>query len=93
MSETLLPIVQAQKAWQEAIKAGKEIEKILIQNGLRSESFYELKELIKQFWEIVCEFTEEEKSLLLKFVTSCERPSFLGFKDLQPPFTIRIIEK
>jgi len=25
MSETLLPIVQAQKAWQEAIKAGKEI--------------------------------------------------------------------
>ena len=33
----------------EGIKAGKEIEKILIQNGLRSESFYELKELIKQF--------------------------------------------
>jgi len=25
MSETLLPIVQAQKAWQAAIKAGKEI--------------------------------------------------------------------
>jgi len=50
------------------------------------------QKLIKQFWEIVLEFTEEEKSLLLKFVTSCERPSFLGFKDLQPPFTIRIID-
>jgi ubiquitin-protein ligase E3 C len=46
--------------------------------------------LIKDFWAVVDEFTEEEKSLLLKFVTSCERPSFLGFKDLQPPFTIRV---
>ena len=33
----------------EGIKAGKEIEKILIQNGLRSESYYELKGLIKEF--------------------------------------------
>jgi 23S rRNA (guanosine2251-2'-O)-methyltransferase len=32
----------------EAIKSGKEIEKILIQNGLRSEAFYELKGLIKE---------------------------------------------
>ena len=45
---------------------------------------------ISAFWDIVNEMTEEEKSLLLKFVTSCERPSFLGFKDLSPPFTIVI---
>lgn len=45
---------------------------------------------IKRFWDIVSDFSEEEKSLLLKFVTSCERPSFLGFKDLSPPFTVVI---
>lgn len=32
----------------EAIKAGKEIEKILIQNGLRSEGFHELRALINE---------------------------------------------
>lgn len=49
--------------------------------------------LMEDFWSIVSEFSEEEKSLLLKFVTSCERPSFLGFKDLQPPFTIRVTQE
>jgi ubiquitin-protein ligase E3 C len=49
-------------------------------------------QLISDFWNIVYEFEEEDKSLLLKFVTSCERPSFLGFKDLQPPFTIRVLQ-
>lgn len=48
------------------------------------------KDYMDWFWQIVCEFTEEEKSLLLRFVTSCERPSFLGFKDLAPPFTIHV---
>ena len=32
----------------EAIKSGKEVEKILIQNGLQGTTFYELKELIRQ---------------------------------------------
>ena len=44
---------------------------------------------IKYFWEIVREeFSEEQKSKLLMFVTSCPRPSFLGFIELSPPFTI-----
>ena len=33
-------------------------------------------------------FNEEEKANLLMFVTSCPRPSFLGFEDLSPPFSI-----
>jgi len=33
----------------EAIKSGKEIDKILIQSGLKNELFYELKKLINQF--------------------------------------------
>lgn len=48
------------------------------------------KNYINWFWEIVTEFTEEEKSLLLRFVTSCERTSFLGFRDLSPPFTVHV---
>ena len=43
---------------------------------------------IKHFWEVVKEFTEDQKSKLLMFVTACPRPSFLGFKELSPPFTI-----
>jgi ubiquitin-protein ligase E3 C len=54
---------------------------------------HDCERLINDFWSIVYEFEEEEKSLLLKFVTSCERPSFLGFKDLQPPFTIRVTQE
>ncbi len=26
-------------------------------------------------------------------MTSCERPSFLGFKDLSPPFCVHIVNK
>lgn len=44
---------------------------------------------IKLFWSVVEEFTDIEKRLLLKFVTSCSRPPLLGFKDLEPPFTIQ----
>lgn len=40
------------------------------------------------FWNVVNEFTEDQKKLLLKFVTSCSRPPLLGFKELHPPFTI-----
>lgn len=40
------------------------------------------------FWSVVEEFSEEEKSALLLFVTACPRPSFLGFEDLHPRFTI-----
>lgn len=35
---------------------------------------------IDLFWIVVNDFTEEQKTKLLKFVTSCSRPPLLGFK-------------
>ncbi|KAF7818710.1 E3 ubiquitin-protein ligase UPL7 [Senna tora] len=43
---------------------------------------------IKIFWEVVKDFEPEERCMLLKFVTSCSRAPLLGFKYLQPTFTI-----
>jgi hypothetical protein len=42
----------------------------------------------RKFWKVVEQMTPREKSLLLKFVTSCPRPPLLGFGSLQPPFCI-----
>ncbi|TPX30115.1 hypothetical protein SmJEL517_g06248 [Synchytrium microbalum] len=44
---------------------------------------------IKAFWKVVDGFSEEEKQLLLKFVTSCARPPLLGFGALRPLLCIR----
>lgn len=35
---------------------------------------------INLFWTVVNDFTDEQKTKLLKFVTSCSRPPLLGFK-------------
>ncbi|XP_031487793.1 E3 ubiquitin-protein ligase UPL7 isoform X2 [Nymphaea colorata] len=43
---------------------------------------------IKLFWEVVRGFEPKERCMLLKFVTSCSRAPLLGFKHLQPSFTI-----
>lgn len=44
---------------------------------------------INLFWTVVNDFTDEQKTKLLKFVTSCSRPPLLGFKELYPPFCIQ----
>ncbi|KAI5962733.1 HUL5 [Candida theae] len=44
---------------------------------------------IQQFWEIVDEMTPQEKSKLIKFVTSVSRAPLLGFSVLNPKFGIR----
>ncbi|XP_019250775.1 PREDICTED: E3 ubiquitin-protein ligase UPL7 [Nicotiana attenuata] len=43
---------------------------------------------VKLFWEVFSNFEPRERCLLLKFVTSCSRAPLLGFKHLQPTFTI-----
>ncbi|XP_057983844.1 E3 ubiquitin-protein ligase UPL7 isoform X2 [Malania oleifera] len=43
---------------------------------------------VKLFWEVVAGFEPKERCMLLKFVTSCSRAPLLGFKHLQPTFTI-----
>ncbi|KAK7041620.1 ubiquitin-protein ligase (E3) [Paramarasmius palmivorus] len=44
---------------------------------------------IEAFWDVVKEFDQEQRSKLLRFVTSCSRGPLLGFKELQPHFAIR----
>ncbi|KZV39103.1 hypothetical protein F511_34801, partial [Dorcoceras hygrometricum] len=43
---------------------------------------------VKIFWEAFAGFEPRERCMLLKFVTSCSRSPLLGFKHLQPAFTI-----
>lgn len=43
---------------------------------------------IKIFWEVLAGFEPKDRCMLLKFVTSCSRAPLLGFKYLQPAFTI-----
>lgn len=43
---------------------------------------------VKLFWEVIREFEPKERCMLMKFVTSCSRAPLLGFKHLQPSFTI-----
>nr|TKV92026.1 hypothetical protein SEVIR_9G136900v2 [Setaria viridis] len=43
---------------------------------------------VKLFWEVIKGLKPTERCLLLKFVTSCSRAPLLGFKYLQPSFTI-----
>ncbi|KAL7667842.1 hypothetical protein ACOME3_008571 [Neoechinorhynchus agilis] len=40
------------------------------------------------FWDVLNNFTNEERRLLLKFVTSSDRLPMSGFAGLNPPFTV-----
>ncbi|KAI9001958.1 hypothetical protein BC832DRAFT_593809 [Gaertneriomyces semiglobifer] len=44
---------------------------------------------IQLFWNVVSEFSDEDRRSLVKFVTSCSRPPLLGFAELNPPFCLR----
>ena len=43
---------------------------------------------VRNFWKCLESFSTQERSLLVRFVTSCPRPPLFGFKNLNPPFTI-----
>jgi ubiquitin-protein ligase E3 C len=49
----------------------------------------EANETIRAFWRVVEGFDKDDRSKLVKFVTSCARPPLLGFKELVPRFAIR----
>lgn len=44
---------------------------------------------VKLFWEVVESLPDEDRRLLLKFVTSTPRAPLLGFSQLKPAFSIR----
>ncbi|KAL2610792.1 hypothetical protein R1flu_022484 [Riccia fluitans] len=50
--------------------------------------FTDSSRTVRLFWEVVTGFEAHERCALLKFVTSCSRAPLLGFKHLQPAFTI-----
>uniref|UniRef100_T1GS63 HECT-type E3 ubiquitin transferase n=1 Tax=Megaselia scalaris TaxID=36166 RepID=T1GS63_MEGSC len=55
--------------------------------------FHDSHRVIGWLWDILCrDFSEEERKLFLKFVTSCSKPPLLGFAHLEPPFSIRCVE-
>ncbi|KAJ3093279.1 hypothetical protein HK100_006715 [Physocladia obscura] len=60
-----------------------------LQNNINyNGDYHEHHQTIRFFWETVDEMSEEERRLLVKFVTSCERPPLLGFSELNPKFCI-----
>lgn len=44
---------------------------------------------VRHFWSVMRELSGPEKAKVLRFATACERPPPLGFKDLEPRFTIQ----
>lgn len=44
---------------------------------------------VKMFWEVMERLTNEERQMVLKFVTSTPRAPLLGFSHLNPRFSIR----
>ena len=50
--------------------------------------------VIGWLWDVLeKDFSEEERGLFLKFVTSCSKPPLLGFAYLDPPFSVRCVEQ
>jgi len=55
--------------------------------------FHDSHRVVTWLWEVLeKDFTDKEKSMFLKFVTSCSKPPLLGFENLEPPFSIRCVE-
>ncbi|XP_022906806.2 ubiquitin-protein ligase E3B [Onthophagus taurus] len=55
--------------------------------------FHDSHRVVCWLWDILeKDFTEDEKGMFLKFVTSCSKPPLLGFAHLEPPFSIRCVE-
>ncbi|KAJ1501440.1 Ubiquitin-protein ligase E3C [Coelomomyces lativittatus] len=54
-----------------------------------SGGYHDNHPVIKSFWKVVSEMTEEDKRGLLCFITSCTRAPLLGFKELNPLICIR----
>lgn len=49
--------------------------------------------VVNWLWDVLeKDFSEDEKSRFLKFVTSCSKPPLLGFAHLEPPFSVRCVE-
>lgn len=48
--------------------------------------------MVRWFWEVAEELSAEQRQALLRFATSCSRPPLMGFRYLQPVFTVRLVD-
>ncbi|GAA6077020.1 ubiquitin-protein ligase E3C-like isoform X1 [Tachysurus ichikawai] len=53
-----------------------------------SGGYFPTHPVIKIFWDVVENFSNEEKCRLIMFVTGFSRPPVLGFKEFYPAFCI-----
>ncbi|KAG0372985.1 hypothetical protein BGX24_012320 [Mortierella sp. AD032] len=60
-----------------------------LQQNVVYSNFERTDPTIEYFWSVVEEMSEEDRRLLVKFVTSCARPPLLGFAELNPKLCIR----
>lgn len=75
---------------QMLISGGKKsIDLVDLKKNVEYGGFLESDITIKYLWEVLNEFTEEEKRKFLKFVTSVPHPPLRGFVSLEPKFGIR----
>ncbi|KAG7379626.1 hypothetical protein PHYBOEH_011820 [Phytophthora boehmeriae] len=58
------------------------------QNTVYGGGYHPSQRFVEWFWEIVNEFTPEDRAALLKFITSCSRQPLLGFSRLVPQICI-----
>ncbi|XP_053625281.1 ubiquitin-protein ligase E3B [Plodia interpunctella] len=55
--------------------------------------FHDSHRVVCWLWDVLQrDFSEHERAMFLKFVTSCSKPPVLGFAHLKPPFSIRCVE-
>ncbi|XP_022819647.1 ubiquitin-protein ligase E3B [Spodoptera litura] len=55
--------------------------------------FHDSHRVVCWLWDVLQrDFSEHERGMFLKFVTSCSKPPVLGFAHLKPPFSIRCVE-
>ncbi|KAG7307448.1 hypothetical protein JYU34_007643 [Plutella xylostella] len=55
--------------------------------------FHDSHRVVCWLWDVLQrDFSEAERAMFLKFVTSCSKPPVLGFAHLKPPFSIRCVE-
>ncbi|CAB3235019.1 unnamed protein product [Arctia plantaginis] len=55
--------------------------------------FHDSHRVVCWLWDVLQrDFSENERAMFLKFVTSCSKPPVLGFAHLKPQFSIRCVE-
>ena len=46
---------------------------------------------VQRLWKVLGQLSVEQQASFLRFVTSCPRPPLLGFKSLNPVFTVHMV--